>query len=198
MAREKKRLPSPQGTKPAAALPSRKTCSGNISIFSLKRCAFQTIRPVVSREKRGFPLTLGRAACAAASHFTFFKTEMLMMADTKRQRRTRAVRRAFFVLYGKKGAFAKGGSSALKNRRNVKYEQNPAFRVSHCFLKGGCCHRWTNRIEERKLRRSPCREYVACFFTGNIPNRNALLRSGRERRGLRARHARKLIMAFAS
>ena len=137
--------------------------------------------------------------CAAASRFTFSKVETLMNADKKkRQSRTRAVRKAFFVLYGKKGAFAKGGSSTLKNRKNATHEQNSAFCVSHCFLKGGCCHRWTNRIEERKLRRSPCREYVACFFTGDIPNRNALLRSGRERRGPRARHARKLIMAFAS
>ncbi|MDM8216369.1 hypothetical protein QUW15_09450 [Desulfovibrio piger] len=30
-----------------------------LSIFSLKRCAFQTIRPVVSRKKRGFSAHFG-------------------------------------------------------------------------------------------------------------------------------------------
>ncbi len=46
--------------------------------FSLKRCAFQTIRPVVSRKKRGFfrSLRAGRR-CAAASHFAFEKGEAL-------------------------------------------------------------------------------------------------------------------------
>ena len=170
MAREKKRLPSPQGkgARDRAAVP--KNTPENMSIFSLKRCAFQTIRPVVSRKKRGFSAHFGPGGAVPPPR----------------------------VSPGKKGSFAKGGSSTLKNRKNATHEQNSAFCVSHCFLKGGCCHRWTNRIEERKLRRSPCREYVACFFTGDIPNRNALLRSGRERRGPRARHARKLIMAFAS
>ena len=43
------------------------------SIFSLKRCALQTIRPVVSRKKRIFPLTFGRAALCRRLAFTFFK-----------------------------------------------------------------------------------------------------------------------------
>ena len=44
------------------------------SIFSLKCFAFQTIRPVVSRKKRGFfrSLRAGRR-CAAASRSAFFK-----------------------------------------------------------------------------------------------------------------------------
>ncbi len=48
--------------------------------FSLKRVAFQTIRPVVSRKKRGFSGSLwaGRR-CAAASRFTFFKAKKLRL-----------------------------------------------------------------------------------------------------------------------
>ena len=39
------------------------------SILSLKRKAFQTIRPVVSRKKRGFPLTSGTGALGKAAAF---------------------------------------------------------------------------------------------------------------------------------
>ena len=39
------------------------------SILSLKRKAFQTIRPVVSRKKRGFPLSSGTGALGKAAAF---------------------------------------------------------------------------------------------------------------------------------
>ena len=43
------------------------------SIFSLKRVALQVIRPVVSRKKRGFPLTSGRALCRHLAFHSFQK-----------------------------------------------------------------------------------------------------------------------------
>ena len=54
----------------------------------MKRVAFQTIRPVVSRKKRGFSAHFGRR-CAAASRFTFFKVETLWpVAGKSKPRRT--------------------------------------------------------------------------------------------------------------
>ena len=43
------------------------------SVFSLKRSAFQTIRPVVSRKNAVFPLTLGRAALCCRLAFHLFQ-----------------------------------------------------------------------------------------------------------------------------
>ena len=47
------------------------------SIFRLQRSAFQTVRPIASHKKRGFPLTSGRESLCAASRFLFFKDKTL-------------------------------------------------------------------------------------------------------------------------
>ncbi|MCI7569609.1 MAG: hypothetical protein MSH25_09685 [Desulfovibrio sp.] len=48
------------------------------SNFSLKRCAFPTIRPVVSRKKRGFSARFGPGGAVPPPRiFTFFKAETL-------------------------------------------------------------------------------------------------------------------------
>ncbi len=47
------------------------------SIFSLKRLALQTIRPVVSREKRISSAHFGPVRSCPASRFAFFKGKTL-------------------------------------------------------------------------------------------------------------------------
>ena len=53
------------------------------NIFSLKRCAFQTIRPVVSRKKRGFPPTSGRAALSRRRAFCRFQKQNARKASVR-------------------------------------------------------------------------------------------------------------------
>ena len=74
MAREKKRLLSPQGTGARDRAAVLKNTPENISIFSLKRCAFQTIRPVVRGKNAVFPLTSGRAALCRRLAFHLFQS----------------------------------------------------------------------------------------------------------------------------
>ena len=66
-----------------------------LSIFSLKLTAFQTIRPVVSRKKRGFSAHFGPGGAAAASRFTFFKFKALLI-NSSRDKHT------FLVLFFRK------------------------------------------------------------------------------------------------
>ena len=46
----------------------------HLSIFSLKRFAFQTLRPVVARKKAG-------RRCVAASHVAFFQRQHALSFD---------------------------------------------------------------------------------------------------------------------
>ena len=67
-------IPMPFDTQLTVILMSILAAVGTMSIFSLKCCAFQTIRPVVSRKKRGFSAHFGPGgAVLPPSRFTFFK-----------------------------------------------------------------------------------------------------------------------------
>ena len=55
-----------------------------MSIFSLKRFAFQTIRPSFHGKTR-FSALFGRRPCAAASRFAFFKGKMPELCETASQ-----------------------------------------------------------------------------------------------------------------
>lgn len=54
-------------------LHGRRSQTSLLDIFSLKRAAFQTIRPVVSRESAVFPYALGRAALCRCPAFSLFQ-----------------------------------------------------------------------------------------------------------------------------
>lgn len=61
----------------SAALPPWFLHAAFMSISSVKREAFHTILPVVSRKNAVFPHTSCRAGYAAAARFAFFKGKML-------------------------------------------------------------------------------------------------------------------------
>ena len=78
--REHRPKPDYQSCKPLClsvnSISSKTTPAHEQASFYFLR-AFQTIQPVVSRKKRSFSFSSGRAVCTAASCFTFFKVETL-------------------------------------------------------------------------------------------------------------------------
>ncbi|MCI7569372.1 MAG: hypothetical protein MSH25_08420 [Desulfovibrio sp.] len=57
----------------------------SLSNFSLKRCAFQAIRPVVLQKKRGFPAHFWPGGAVPPPRvFTFFKGETLLCLRAKK------------------------------------------------------------------------------------------------------------------